>query len=134
MNVFGATTAHILDIDYLSERNREFFDFKPSLNGWHTSVNTWVSSAGALREADSFLKHVEAQVKELFPSMVDRFTVETGSVRRSNGVVCHEQMLMGCINGQWEVFAKVDIAYGPEDAIDAWGMAEEREWFHHSMV
>lgn len=134
MNVYGATTHHILDIDYLSVDNRKFFGFKPSINGWHTSVNMWESSTAALGEANRFLARVEAQINELFP-FIEGMKVETGKVHRLAGVVVHERLLMWrSPNGLWEVFAKCTVAYGPECAIDAWDRAEEQQWFHHSMV
>lgn len=134
MNVFGATTSHILDVDYLSRANRKHFDLRPSLNGWYTGVDSWVSSASALKQAGIFLRHVEAQIKDLYIGTVEEFSVESGNTRRVKGVLCHEKMLMGRIRDQWEVFAKVDIAYGPENAIDEWDSAERAEWFNHSMV
>jgi hypothetical protein len=130
MNVFGGTTAHILDVDYLGTADQEAFGLKPSANkDWFTGVNSGVSSEVALRQGNSFLDHVQARVDDLFIDTIDHFIIDSGPVRRFNGVIAHEKTLMGNMNGQWHVFAKVDIAYGAEDAIDAWDAAECTEWF-----
>lgn len=134
MNVFGATTMHILHNSYLEDSTLSALDMCPSINGWYTTVSNWVSGSAALKQAASFLDTVERELKGTFGDIPEEFRVVTGAVRRFNGVLCFEKTLLVRVKTNWETVAKVDIAYGPEGAVDAWDAAERKEWFQHSMI
>lgn len=128
MRIIGVTTMHIFAVEYIGARGRLMYNLKPSRNGWQSSVTMWTGKESAIEQSMTFLRLVKARGESLYPEF-DDWTIENGPMRcMLAGVIYTEKMLFGRFNGMWQVFAKVEIAYGPESSMRAWEANEKREW------
>jgi hypothetical protein len=130
MTAHGVTTMHIFEAEYLNAHGRSMYSLKPSRNGWQSSVIHWRGATAAFEHTDAFFKMVVKRAEALYPRF-DEFSVEVGPRRAlANGAGYVEKMLMGRYNGSWQVFAKVEIAYGQESVMNTWEANERLEWFN----